>query len=80
VPKLNALQRLDHEDQLMSLIARCLIPEHPHRDRMAHVTLRQAAALDDDRLVGLTDRLTSWVAEAEAEQMSSALPAPAEVG
>jgi len=73
---LNALQRLDLEDGLMSLIARCLILEHPHRDRMAHVTLRQAAALDDGRLVALNERLTAWIAEHEP----AALPAPAEAG
>lgn len=77
---LNALQRFDYEDQLMTLIARCLILEHPHRERLAHVTLAQAAALSDERLLGVSDRLAKWVAETEAANQSSALAAPAEVG
>lgn len=77
---LNALQRLDLEDALMSLIARCLILEHPHRERMAHVTLSQASTLSDDRLVGLNERLSAWIAETEAAQQSTVLAAPAEGG
>jgi len=72
---LNPVQRLDLEDQLMGLIARCLILQHPHRERMTHVTIRQAMALSDDRLVALNERLSAWIAEHEP----SALPAPAEV-
>jgi len=76
---LNPVQRLYHEDQLMGLIARCLILQHPHRVRMAGVTLSHAAALSDEKLLALNERLSAWVADADAA-LPSLPAATAEVG
>ena len=71
---LNAVQRLEAEDRLITLIGRAIILCHPHRERMAQVTLDQCMRLSDDRLTALCGRLEAWI----AEQQPPALTAPVE--
>jgi hypothetical protein len=79
---LNALQRLDAEDELMSLLVDCILLRHEHRDRMMQVKRPDAEAFSDEKLLALTDRLRTWVSEERTrlalEAAVGTLAAPAE--
>lgn len=59
---LNALQRLDAEEELMGLLVDCMLMGHEHRARMMQVKRPHAEAFSDEKLLALTDRLRTWVA------------------
>ena len=80
---LNAIQRLDAEEELMGRLVECINLGHPHRDRMMGVDIRQAMTLSDDRLTAMSERLRVWIeakhaALAVAAQDGSAIAAPVE--
>lgn len=77
---LNAIQRLDAEEILMGQLVECINLDHPHRDRMMQVDVRQAQALSDGRLTAMTERLRVWIeakrAAIAAAAQDGALVAP----
>lgn len=78
---LNAIQRLDAEEELISRLAECINLGHPHRDRMMGVDVRQAQTLGDERLTAMSERLRVWIEAkhaAVAAQDGSAIAAPVE--
>jgi len=63
---MNAIQRLDAADQLVSLIATALTLHHPQSMRMARIGLGDLIGLHDDQLTLLTTRLEVWISEQRA--------------
>lgn len=66
---LNALQRLDAEEELMSALVDCILLGHEHRDRMMQVKRQDAEAFSDEKLLALTERLRTWLRD-ERERLA----------
>lgn len=81
---MNALQRLDAEEELMARLVECIGLGHPNRDRMMGVTMEQVRAFSDSKLTILSDRLGTWIESRRAALAAAvdegALAAPVAAG